>query len=145
MMPQGALVTRTKATNFERFAGAFIDGVILLPIYFGVAFVTATISVYLAPAVVSIIGAAWWLLRDAKHLSIGKKVMGLEVISKSGGTATEDQLMKRNYTLAGGTLLGAIPMIGGLGGLINLIECILLIAKGERYGDQMAETMVVKK
>jgi uncharacterized RDD family membrane protein YckC len=141
MMPQGAFVSRTKATLVERFVGAFIDGILLFPIYFVLAFIP-----FLGWAVAALIGAAWWLLRDAKGLSVGKKVMSLEVISKDGGAASEDQLMKRNYTLAGGAACGIIPVAGPMvGGAVNLIECILLIAKGERYGDEMAGTMVVKK
>ncbi len=141
MMPQGAIIARTKATLVERFVGAFIDGIILFPVYFILAFIPI-----LGWAVAALIGAAWWLLRDAKGLSVGKKVMGLEVIAKSGAPATEEQLMKRNYTIAGGAACGVIPFAGPMiNGAVSLIECILLVAKGERYGDEMAGTMVVKK
>lgn len=146
MMPQSAAIARTKATLLERFLGAFIDGLILLPIYVGLGLMSFMVPVLVTGAISAVIGAAWWLLRDAKGISIGKKVMGLEVISKSGAAATEDQLMKRNYTLGGGAALGIIPVAGAMiGGAVNLIEGILLIAKGERYGDEMAGTMVVKK
>jgi uncharacterized RDD family membrane protein YckC len=141
MMPEGAIVSRTKATHVDRFVGAFIDGLILFPVYLVLVFIPI-----LGLAVAALIGAAWWLLRDAKGLSIGKKVMNLEVISKSGGPATQDQLMKRNYTLAGGAACGVIPIAGPMIGFaVTIIECILLLVKGERYGDEMAGTMVVKK
>ena len=145
MMPQGAVLARTKATLVERFVGAFIDAIILLPVYLGIGFLTLPMPM-VGGAIIAVIGAAWWLLRDAKGFSIGKKVMSLEVISKSGAPATEDQLMKRNWTLAGGAACNIIPVVGSMiGGAVNLIECILLLAKGERYGDEMAGTMVVKK
>ena len=139
-MMAGAAVPRTQASHVDRFVAAFLDGIILVPIYIVMFFIP-----FLGWAISGAIGAAWWLLRDAKGWSIGKKVMKLEVISKDGSPATEDQLMKRNYTMAAGAALGAIPIVGLLGGLINLVECILVLAKGERYGDTMANTMVVKQ
>ena len=140
MTPTGLAVSRTAASKLDRFVGAFIDGIILLPLAL----------LYLIPVIGWIafagIGAAWWLLRDAKGISIGKKVMNLEVVSKDGSPATQDQLMKRNFTLAGAAACNVIPIIGGMvGGAINLVECILMLVKDERYGDQMANTMVVKK
>ncbi len=144
MMPFAGALPRTKATMLDRFAGAFIDGIILVPIYFVLGFALAFMPM-LAGLVTGLVGAAWWLLRDAKGVSIGKKVMNLEVISKDGSPATQDQLMKRNFTLAGGMAISGIPVVGLAGSAINLVECILLLAKGERYGDTMANTMVVKK
>lgn len=140
MMPTGAAISRTAASKLDRFIGAFIDAVILIPIYV-VLFFVPIIGWIIGGA----IGAAWWILRDTKGLSIGKKVMSLEVISKSGGPATQDQLMKRNLTMAAAAGISAIPIVGLIGSAISLIECILLLAKGERYGDQMAGTMVVKR
>ena len=139
-MMAGAAVPRTQASNVDRFVGAFLDGIILVPIY---------IVMYFIPifgwAISGAIGAAWWLLRDAKGWSLGKNVMKLEVISKDGSPATQEQLLKRNYTMAAGAALSAIPVVGLLGSLISLVESILVLAKGERYGDTLASTMVVKK
>lgn len=140
MMPNTVAYARTKATNLDRFIGAFIDGIILVPVYIVLFFVP-----FLGWLISGAIGAAWWLLRDAKGLSIGKKVMNLEVVSKDGSPATQDQLMKRNFTMAAAAGLGGVPVVGLLGSAISLIECILVLAKGERYGDTMANTMVVKK
>jgi uncharacterized RDD family membrane protein YckC len=140
MMPASAAVPRTKASNLDRFVGAFIDGIILVPVYIVLFFIPI-----IGWIVGAAIGTAWWLLRDAKGISIGKKVMNLEVVSKDGGPATQDQLMKRNFTMAAAAGLGAIPIVGLLGSAISLVEGILVLAKGERYGDTMANTMVVKK
>jgi uncharacterized RDD family membrane protein YckC len=145
MMPMGAAIARTKATNVDRFVGVFIDGVILVPIYFVVSFALAAISPMVAGLVCGLIAGAWMLFRDAKGWSVGKKVMSLEVVSKDGMPVTQDQLMKRNFTLAASNGLSGIPFVGPLFGLIGLVECILLLAKGERYGDTMANTMVVKR
>jgi uncharacterized RDD family membrane protein YckC len=141
MMPQTAMVAKTKATPIERFLGMFIDALMLVPVYLVLMFIP-----FVGWAAAALIAAAWWVLRDAKGISVGKKVMGLEVIAKSGLPATEEQLMKRNYTIAGGAAAGVIPFAGPLiGAVVNLVEGILLLTKGERYGDEMAGTMVVKK
>lgn len=169
MMPQPAPLSRIKATNFERFAAAFVDGTMLLPVYVAVMFATNGIP-YLGTAIVSLVGAGWWLLRDATGLSIGKKTFSLEVISKNGAAASRNQLIKRNYTLAAAMIFGGIPMtgllnggfvtskiiweigvlgvvpiVGKFGGFVSLVEGAWLLFRGERYGDRLANTAVVKK
>jgi uncharacterized RDD family membrane protein YckC len=145
MMPMGAAIARTKATPVDRFVGLFIDAVIMVPVYFVVGFALGMVSPMVAGLVGGLIAGAWMLLRDAKGWSIGKKVMNLEVVSKDGMPVTQDQLMKRNFTLAAGNAGSGIPFVGMFFGLIGLVEGILLLAKGERYGDTMANTMVVKR
>lgn len=155
MMPMGAAIGRTKATPVERLIGAFIDGLIMVPVYIVVAVVVGILAAtmssslvisFLGGAINAAIAAAWFLMRDALGFSIGKKVMGLEVLSSNGGPATQDQLKKRNFTLAGGSAAGIIPFVGALVGLaVYLYEAFMVFTKGERYGDQMAGTMVVKK
>ena len=145
MMPGTSAIPRAQATKLDRFLGYFIDVIILIPVYFVLGmFLPVVGSIALGGLVAGLLGAAWLLVRDSMGLSIGKKIMGLQVVSKTGGPATQDQLMKRNFTLAAASAVGGIPFLNILG-LIGLVECILLLAKGERYGDQMASTMVVKK
>ncbi len=144
MMPGTAVAPRSKASEVDRLVSGLIDGLILMPV--GLLMIIPIVG-WIA---YGLIAAAWWLLRDSQGISIGKKVMNLEVISKDGGTPTRDQLMKRNFTLAGPMIIFAIPLVGPLiggplCGLVFLIEGILVLSKGERYGDTMANTMVVKK
>lgn len=154
MMPMGSAIPRTRATPVERVIGAFIDGLMMVPVYFVVGMVTGLLAVTLSSSIIGFVGsainaliaAAWFLMRDALGLSVGKKILGLEVLSANGGVPTQDQLKKRNLTLAGGSACGVVPYIGALASLaVYLYEAFLLFTKGERYGDQMAGTMVVKK
>lgn len=150
----GAAIARTRATPVERFIGAFIDGLLMVPVYLVVGVVTGILAATLSSSLIgfvggainAVIGAAWFLMRDALGLSIGKKIMGLEVLSATGGPATQDQLKKRNFTLAGASAAGVVPILGAFAGLaVYLYEAYMVFTKGERYGDQMAGTMVVKK
>ncbi|BDC49657.1 hypothetical protein F183_A19730 [Bryobacterales bacterium F-183] len=155
MMPMTGTIARAKATPVDRLVAVIIDSIIMVPVYLVVGLVVGLtgailsspmVAGFITNAVVAVIGAAWFLMRDAMGLSIGKKIMGLEVVSKHGGPASQEQLKKRNFTLAGGQACVAVPFIGGLVAFaVNIYEAYMLFSKGERYGDQMAETMVVKK
>jgi uncharacterized RDD family membrane protein YckC len=130
------------ATAVDRIVATFIDGLIAIPIgLIGIIPIVGQI-------VSGVALGCYWLFRDAKGFSIGKKVMKLQVISKNGGPATPDQMTKRNIPLCIGAFLSAIPIIGWFLGIVQalalIIELIFLLTKGERYGDQMASTTVVK-
>src|SRR5262245_41653013 len=56
----------------------------------------------------------WFLLRDVKGASIGKRIMGLEVLSKSGQRASTGQLIGRNIPFALPCIALVIPAIGFL-------------------------------
>jgi len=58
---------------------------------------------------------------------------------------------RRNITLAIGTLLGAVPLVGwvagtGVGTILGLVESalVLLDPRGRRLGDRIANTQVVE-
>lgn len=95
------------------------------------------------------VAAAYWLFRDYWGASIGKRVLNLAVVSKDGSPAQARQRILRNVPLAIPSALLVIPLLGwilagpvGLG--ISIFEIVMLATKGERYGDTMANTMVVK-
>lgn len=91
----------------------------------------------------------YWLFRDSSGASIGKRLLGIKVLSKSGQPASKSQLMLRNLPFVAPSLLELIPTLGflaesGVGLIICLIELILLLATRNRIGDRIAGTMVVK-
>lgn len=138
-----------KADLTKRFIAALIDGII-------------TSIVAVIPVIGAIIGAAYTLTKDAimfqvtkdaqwKNRSIGKKLMGLEVISSSGADIDLQASCMRNWPLAIGTVIMIVPIIGWIiGGLVafglGILELILVLtdAKGRRLGDKVGNTMVVE-
>lgn len=138
-----------KADLGKRFVAALIDGVI------------AGILTVVIPILGGLLGAAYTLTKDAlmfqltkdaqwKNRSVGKKVMGLQVVNLGGGDVDMTISLKRNVTLAIGSLLAAIPLLGLLvaplvGGVLGLIEIILVLtdAAGRRLGDKWANTQVI--
>jgi len=142
-------VNYPKADLGKRFVAALIDGVI------------AGILTVVIPILGGLLGAAYTLTKDAlvfqltkdaqwKNRSVGKKVMGLQVVNLGGGDVDMTISLKRNVTLAIGSLLAAIPLLGLLvaplvGGVLGLIEIVLVLtdAAGRRLGDKWANTQVI--
>ena len=94
--------------------------------------------------------APYWLLRDIAGASLGKFLLGTAVVRKDGQTASVGARILRNLPLAIGPAFLIIPVLGyflgpPIAGLIILIEGILILAQGERLGDRIAGTMVMKK
>ena len=93
---------------------------------------------------------AYWLLRDVTGNSMGKLILGLQVVRKDGSPSTVRDRILRNLTIATGPALLIIPLAGyviapPVAGILILTETILLLAKKERLGDMLAGTTVVKK
>lgn len=102
------------------------------------------------------VGVAAILLRDVafQGRSLGKKILGFNVVTNAGGIIAPEHSIKRNATLAVGMLgsvLSPIPFIGwllglalGLAGLAAAAYELYLVATGKpRLGDQIAGTHVV--
>ncbi len=92
----------------------------------------------------------YWLLRDITGGSLGKMAMGIKVVAKDGGPASMGARILRNATLAVPGLVLAIPLVGYIGGPVCgstmvLLEVFMLLGSGERVGDKIAGTVVVKK
>jgi uncharacterized RDD family membrane protein YckC len=104
----------------------------------------------LLPFVGGLLVIAYWFLRDIGGASPGKMLLGLRVVGKDGRPATQSALILRNLPFGGAHCLHLIPYVGIVLALllvipINIIESILVLVKGERMGDMLAGTMVVKK
>ncbi len=137
-----------KADIFRRFIAFLIDGII------------ASILIYV-PILGGIVSTVYTLTKDVivyeitknpdfKNRSIGKKIMGLEVASLDGKDLNWEISIKRNLTLAIGSVCSIVPIIGWiigaiLGFIISIIEIVLVFSdnKGRRLGDKLANTQVV--
>jgi len=88
------------------------------------------------------------LLRDAKGASFGKTLLHLKIVTKSGGKPSTKQCIVRNLIFVAPYLLLFIPGMVVIGEplalLIYCIELIALLSTGQRIGDRMAGTSVVK-
>jgi uncharacterized RDD family membrane protein YckC len=119
-----------KADMLKRFLAFLIDGFI--------AFVLVIV-----PYVGWIASFAYDLFKDGMgfnfmdHRSIGKKLMKLKVVvlNKENGLADPAVSAKRNF-------LFVIPVIGFFALIVEGIK-VLSDAKGIRFGDQIAKTMVI--
>ncbi|WP_370642673.1 RDD family protein [Tepidanaerobacter sp. GT38] len=99
-----------KAGLIERIIAALIDGII------------ASILIYV-PILGGIAGTIYILTKDAiafeitknpdyKNRSIGKKIMGIEVVNFDGQDVDWIVSLKRNIPLAIGNVIAIVPVIG---------------------------------
>ena len=117
---------------WERFAAAFIDGIILV--------IPSFLLAYLMPEGVSnilglLIGWLYSALQESgpAQATIGKKAMGLKVTSVSGDPITFGQATGRHF----GKIISAIILM--IGYLMMLWD-----NKKQTLHDKMADTLVVK-
>ena len=138
-----------KADLFKRFLAALIDGII------------ASLLIYI-PVLGAIVSTVYLLTKDAiafeitkntdfKNRSIGKKIMGLEVVSLEGKDIDWTISVKRNLPIAIGSAFGIVPIIGWIiGSIVGLVlmvvEIVLAVTDndGRRLGDRWANTQVAE-
>jgi uncharacterized RDD family membrane protein YckC len=127
-----------------RAAGYLID---LLPSFLiGVIALVPVVGQFFA----GILLGCYWLLRDVMGASLGKLLLGTEVVDLQGNRPQTSALITRNITIAAGAFLLAIPILGYLVGIIVStvafwVEVIMLATQGQRLGDKLAATTVVRK
>lgn len=137
-----------KADIFKRFIAYLIDGII------------SSILIYV-PVLGGIVRTVYILTKDTiayeitknpdfKNRSIGKKIMGLEVVSMEGKDVNWEISIRRNLPLAVASICSIVPVIGWLigmvvGVIIGIIEIVLVLTdnNGRRLGDRLANTQVV--
>lgn len=138
-----------KADLFKRFLAALIDGII------------ASLLIYI-PVLGAIVSTVYLLTKDAvafeitkkadfKNRSIGKKIMGLEVVSLEGKDIDWTISVKRNLPIAIGSAFGIVPILGWIIGSIvgfalMVVEIVLTVTDndGRRLGDKWANTQVAE-
>ncbi len=94
--------------------------------------------------------AAYWVSRDSFFggQSIGKKVVGLKVIKPDGSPFTWADSVKRNIIYFA-LLVLMIPIYGLvfnglLSGPLGIAELVMVLTGGQRIGDRMGNTYVVR-
>lgn len=143
------------ATLGERFAGAFIDGiinmVILVPLAFGIGFGVVSVlgdgvvQQLLSQVIGGVIGIVAFLAVQGYFLStrsqtIGKIVVNTKIVSDRGQPLPFGELYLKRYLIP--QIASILPYVGGLIGLIN----VLAIFRSNRkcVHDEIAGTKVIK-
>lgn len=137
-------VSQVTADKWIRVAGYVIDG---LPLVLVIFFAWIPI---LGLILAGLCLVPYWLLRDVTGASLGKLLLGLKVVARDGQPATVAARILRNLPLALGPMCMLIPFLGyvlagPVAGTVTLVEGIMLLSQGERLGDRLAKTTVVKK
>lgn len=146
----------------KRAVAVIIDGVIAGAAYtiiskvFGIALGSGLIGLLVGNLVGGLAALAFMLARDVAYQgrSPGKKVMGLNVATASGGPITAQDSIKRNLTISAGYLIAplmsipilgwiAAPIVGLAATAIGIYECYLVATNQQRVGDKIAGTHVV--
>lgn len=98
-------------------------------------------------------GLSYLLISDGLFdgRSIGKRLMGLRVVSTAtGGPCFMRESILRNAPLGAGLLLSRLPLVGWIGWIFIVIvsaaEFLILLGskEGLRIGDEIAKTMVIE-
>ena len=96
-------------------------------------------------------GLSYLLISDGLFdgRSIGKRLMGLGVVSTVTGTpCSMKQSILRNAPLGAGLLLYRVPLIGWIFiVIISSVEFLILLGskEGMRLGDELAKTLVIEE
>lgn len=139
-VPEAALVHADKGI---RVAGYLIDCIpaILLSLFIFIPIIGAVIA--------GLLLTPYWLLRDIGGASLGKMVLKLRVVRSDGQPSSVGSRVIRNIPIAIGPAMLIIPMIGyvlsPIGSILILIEMIMLLTQGDRMGDRLAGTTVVRR
>lgn len=95
-------------------------------------------------------GVLYILISDGimEGRSLGKRIVGLRVLTKDGMPCSIRSSMLRNSTLAAGLLLFRIPYLGWICMLVVLaVELMMMFGSEEhaRTGDEIAGTYVIEE
>ena len=136
-----------------RLAGAIIDGVILLGLWWVVGLVTpwnifspklaeagfmALIGLQLLGLLLFAIVNGYLLM--SRGQTIGKLLLGMRIVRPDGSAATPVRVIGLRYAV--GWLLSAIPMVGMV---YALVDCLMIFRADRRcVHDLIADTIVVK-
>lgn len=128
-----------------RLVGGIIDAIIIMPLYWILAFLPWFVMLIYFP-----VAAIYWTTRDmfmGPGQSIGKKVMKMRVIREDGQPFTLMDSIMRNITSAF-YVLGVVPVLGWivmmvLAPVVGIIELVMVIMTKQRIGDKIQHTRVV--
>ncbi len=136
-----------------RLAGAIIDGVILLGLWWVVGLVTpwnifspkmaeagvfATFGMQLIGLLLFAIVNGYLLMTRGQ--TVGKLLLGMRIVRPDGSAATPGRLLGLRYGV--GWLLSALPFVGMV---YALVDCLMIFRADRRcLHDLIADTIVVK-
>jgi uncharacterized RDD family membrane protein YckC len=131
------------ASRGRRFVGLMIDEVLTWP--FGFLLVIPI----LGQEVLAFVVLVFWFLRDMNGKSLGKALAGTSIVNHLGAPATARQRFVRNIPFALPILLLFVPLTGVpvayfFQGIAFMAEAGAVIFTGERLGDKLAGTIVIK-
>ena len=136
-----------------RLAGAIIDGVILLGLWWVVGLVTPwnifspklAEAGFMALIGMQLLGLLLFALVNGYLLmtrgqTVGKLLLGMRIVRPDGSAATPVRLIGLRYGV--GWLLSAIPMVGMV---YALVDCLMIFRADRRcVHDLIADTIVVR-
>ena len=144
------------ATRSQRFSGAFIDGLLMLPIIAVVIYLTATSAVvapggaapevpFLITLMIVPISIVWFLilhgyLLATKGQTIGKMAVGTQIVDAQTGAIVPllPLFLKRNISMQ------ALAMIPFVGNVIALIDALMIFRASRKcLHDDIAGTKVI--
>ena len=121
------------ARKGKRIAADIVD-LLFIPIIIGfvVAFLLLAASEPVRNTILIVINVFWMIFRDVVF-SPGRKMVGIKLVSLTGGKVTIPQALIRNILLI-------IPFVLLVG---YILETIMVLVKGERLEDGWAKARVV--
>ena len=131
--PYTSVSTYVKASALQRFAAAFIDGIVG-----NVPFWILAIVSYKLAMIGYVFTIGYLLTKDALPFlngqSVGKKLMGIKVVKEETG-----QMLTNDY----GTAI--TRQVSLLIPLFNIVDALMVFSdERKRFGDKWAKTVVVK-
>lgn len=145
--PAGAVQGVQSAGLGSRLVARFVDGLLVGIVVFIVVAILPGVSVggYVSNLLSSIAGFAYFVyFESTTGQTLLKKAMNLKVVGADGASPVSMEVAaKRNSWM----LLGLIPLIGGVLGLVAVIAIMVTIATDERnrgLHDQFADSSVVQ-
>lgn len=123
------------ASKGKRFAAGVID-LVLVPILLGLVIGLLLVAApdVIRSVILVVANIAWLIVRDAVYAP-GRQMVGLKLVSLTGGKVTVVQAILRNILLI-------IPFVLVVG---YIVEIVAVLSKGHRVADGWAKTQVIEK
>jgi uncharacterized RDD family membrane protein YckC len=144
--PEGELILAERGT---RLGAAILDGVIFALFYFPALLILSLVKdnqalVYVGVAflVLAVVGVIAYncVLLHRNGQTIAKKMLNIKVVRRDGSRIGLGRIFGLRFLPV--TLLGAIPFVGGL---VGLVDALMIFGDERRcLHDQFADTIVIK-
>ena len=142
----GSGAAPTESAGLGARIGARLLDVLLIgiPASFVLALVGLADPTGASPIIISLLWYGYFVLLESNRgATVGKSILGIRVVSTSGGTPEIAETAKRNVWM----LLGLIPFVGGIASLVAVIAIIVTISSApdnRGWHDGFAGTSVLR-